>query len=125
MKRIGILTFSNVINYGAALQAYALKNVLEKMGYDASIVNYSKRYPSRWTNLYMITSEFFRLIGNCDIQGGKQMLMLLGRKISNRAIPADSIEKSLQTEKKEAFNSFWNSIGCMGQYTIQVILRGV
>lgn len=42
MKReeVGILTFHQALNYGAVLQAYALKEVCEELGYDAHIVNY-------------------------------------------------------------------------------------
>lgn len=38
--KIGILTFQNTCNYGAALQAYALQSVLREMGHEVSIVNY-------------------------------------------------------------------------------------
>ncbi len=38
--KIGILTFHNAHNYGALLQAYALRTKLRNMGYDAHIVNY-------------------------------------------------------------------------------------
>lgn len=33
MKKIGILTFHDVINYGAVLQAYALQRYLQESGY--------------------------------------------------------------------------------------------
>lgn len=39
-KKIGILTFHCVQNYGAMLQAYALKGYLCQEGYDARIINY-------------------------------------------------------------------------------------
>lgn len=41
MKKIGIITFHQAINYGAVLQAYALKEVCEELGYEAHIVNYA------------------------------------------------------------------------------------
>ena len=40
MKKIAILTFQNVNNYGALLQAYALKTVCNDMGHQAHILNY-------------------------------------------------------------------------------------
>lgn len=40
MKRIGILTFHRVTNYGAVLQAYALKQVCDDLGYETHIINY-------------------------------------------------------------------------------------
>ena len=38
--KIGILTFQNAHNWGASLQALALKTYLEKQGYDVKIINY-------------------------------------------------------------------------------------
>lgn len=38
--RIGILTFSNAFNLGAALQAYSLQRTLEEMGNDAELIDY-------------------------------------------------------------------------------------
>ena len=43
MKRVGILTFSNTVNYGASLQAYALRSVIESLGCECEILNYSNR----------------------------------------------------------------------------------
>lgn len=38
--KIGILTFHNAHNYGAVLQAYALKSYLSELGNDVNIINY-------------------------------------------------------------------------------------
>lgn len=38
--KVGILTFHDAHNYGAVLQAYALKKYLIKLGYEAKIINY-------------------------------------------------------------------------------------
>ena len=46
-KKIGILTFHNAHNYGAVLQAYALKTKLNRMGYEAKILNYRNPYIAR------------------------------------------------------------------------------
>jgi hypothetical protein len=43
-KKIGILTFHNAHNYGAVLQAYALKTKLKNMGYEAVVLNYRNPY---------------------------------------------------------------------------------
>lgn len=40
MKKIGILTFHYSNNYGGVLQATALQKVIEKMGYEAEIINF-------------------------------------------------------------------------------------
>ena len=38
--KIGILTFHRAYNYGAVLQAYALKKVIESFGAEVEIINY-------------------------------------------------------------------------------------
>ena len=43
MKHVGILTFSNTVNYGASLQACALRRAVESLGCDCEILNYSNR----------------------------------------------------------------------------------
>ena len=40
MKKIGILTYHTGYNYGASLQAYALQNVVRRMGYDVETINF-------------------------------------------------------------------------------------
>jgi len=41
--KTGILTFHNAHNYGAVLQAFALKHKLIEMGYEAHIINYRNK----------------------------------------------------------------------------------
>lgn len=38
--KVGILTFHDAHNYGAVLQAFALKKYIEKIGYNVEIINY-------------------------------------------------------------------------------------
>lgn len=40
MKKIAILTFSRALNYGAVLQAYALKTAFQNMGVAAHVIDY-------------------------------------------------------------------------------------
>ena len=47
IKKTGILTFHNAHNYGAALQAFALRNKLRNMGYEAEIINYCNKSISK------------------------------------------------------------------------------
>ncbi|WP_273212133.1 polysaccharide pyruvyl transferase family protein [Runella zeae] len=42
--KIGILTFHSAHNYGAVLQAYATKEFLKGLGYDANIIDYRPGY---------------------------------------------------------------------------------
>lgn len=44
MPKIKIITLHCPINYGAALQAYALKTYLQKEGYDAELIDYRPKY---------------------------------------------------------------------------------
>ncbi len=56
MKKIGILTFQYADNYGAVLQCYALKTMLEGFdGYEVEVINYRPinwQYEKRWTNSF-------------------------------------------------------------------------
>ena len=40
MKKVGIITFHRAVNYGACLQAYALKETLKEIGADAELIDY-------------------------------------------------------------------------------------
>ena len=42
-KKIAIMTWHHVNNYGTALQAFALKNIIELCGYKVDIVNYYRK----------------------------------------------------------------------------------
>lgn len=42
--KIGILTFFNAHNYGAVLQAYALKKYISGLGHETIIINYRNKY---------------------------------------------------------------------------------
>lgn len=43
MKKVGILTYHKSINYGSVLQAWALQEIIKKLGYDVCIVDYEPR----------------------------------------------------------------------------------
>lgn len=49
MKKTGILTFHKSINYGSALQAWALQTILTKADYQAEIIDYE---PAAYKRLY-------------------------------------------------------------------------
>lgn len=50
MKKIAIITFSRANNYGALLQAYALKSALQKFSAQADIINYLSYAMEVWHN---------------------------------------------------------------------------
>lgn len=57
--KIGIITMHKVLNYGSALQAYALQYVIQQMGYDVELIDYD--YPPKGNQLSFKTRfvDFF------------------------------------------------------------------
>lgn len=70
--KIGILTYHNVRNYGAVLQAFALKKWLETKGNEVKIIHYSSKIFSKKTRSLkaQIVSFFWNRIRN--VIGGKK-----------------------------------------------------
>ena len=50
--RIGILTFHRAHNYGAALQCYALQEVLKRMGHDVQVIDYRQPWIEDFYSLF-------------------------------------------------------------------------
>lgn len=70
--KIGILTFHNAFNFGAVLQAYGLKYVLQEMGHKVDVVNYCNSEVTRMTEPFNIMSHsplrvFKRLLLNYSV----------------------------------------------------------
>ena len=63
---VGILTFTNVRNYGAVLQAYALSRIIQNMGYESDLIDYFKQEPGRIINLYNAIDEGFLRLKHGD-----------------------------------------------------------
>lgn len=57
-KKISIITIHSIYNYGSALQSYATQCFLEKLGYDAELIDYRPDYDK----------TFIRKIKNCGIK---------------------------------------------------------
>ena len=68
--RIGILTYHRSYNYGALLQAYALKVCLSSFGHDVVFVDY---WPEYHKEVYLIWS--WRKFNNNNIKGKIKMLL--------------------------------------------------
>ena len=63
MKRIGILTMHRVQNYGSALQAYALQEYINRLGYDAELIDYifpNGKHKQQRSLMKRIKSTFFK-----------------------------------------------------------------
>lgn len=63
-KKIAIMTWHHVSNYGTALQAFALKHVIEKMGCEVDLVDYRRKNqaPIRRLNARVYLRERFRYL---------------------------------------------------------------
>jgi polysaccharide pyruvyl transferase WcaK-like protein len=56
MKKIGIMSMQRIKNYGSFLQAYALKSIIEDLGYEVEFVDYHKGLPLVKNNTFRISS---------------------------------------------------------------------
>lgn len=59
MNRVGIITFHNAENYGAALQTYGLMKAVQKFGFDCSVIDYRNRgvfYRNAIKNFYYLVT---------------------------------------------------------------------
>lgn len=62
--KIGLLSFHNAANYGAAMQAYALQAFLEKSGYECEYLDYVNQ--SRKAE-YSMGNHIIRCLKKCDL----------------------------------------------------------
>ncbi len=60
---VGLMTLSNVINFGSALQTYATVKVVEKFGLHCEVIDYE--YPSRWHSENSSGCENTTVISSC------------------------------------------------------------
>lgn len=73
MKKAGILTFHRALNYGAVLQCYALKQTLQRLGFEADVIDYRQKdiekqhrlraiAKPRWFLKHLVTLSLHRFI---------------------------------------------------------------
>lgn len=60
IKKVGILTFHNSINFGAALQCTALYETISGLGYDVKIVNYIPNYAKKGWNAFQNPFQYVK-----------------------------------------------------------------
>lgn len=69
MKKIGIISlYHNSRNYGGLLQAYALTQVLSKMGFDAEQIDYDNSNKSFWTIIKDAVKKMVRHSEKSELQ---------------------------------------------------------
>lgn len=108
MINCGILTFQYAHNYGALLQAYALKNFLYTSGFDVEIINYANRqakemyafFPSKTNNFV----DFLRKSKRCVLRSRQYQLF----KAFSKDYLGYNIENA--TEKKELLSGKYCNI---------------
>lgn len=71
-SKIGILTFHNASNYGAALQAYATLKVCQQLGYTAEIIDYTNSYRSK---KYSALSRILEKVSKRSLIGTVKMIL--------------------------------------------------
>lgn len=66
MKKVGIVTFYSIYNYGSVLQAYGLINAVEQLGYRAKLVDYNNMKMKHNLMMKLLTykNRLFSLIVN-------------------------------------------------------------
>lgn len=108
MKKVGVITFCNCMNYGAELQAFALQKKLNLLGADAEVIYIEKEkwvmQGSYWTILTAIKKRF-QMFG---VWGGTQRTVaLIKDKLAVRK--ANKQNKDKRAYKAEIFDSFFNN----------------
>lgn len=82
--KIGTITFHSAHNYGAVLQAYALKEYLSKKGYDVSVINYKLKEIENFYRLDRYKKSKNKII-NCFRKYSKKIsLYTTGRPLLKR-----------------------------------------
>lgn len=76
--RIGILTFHRAYNYGAFLQAYALKSFLEKNGYVASFIDYWPFYHEKFYNIWGVNNSGLKSLLRSILVARKKRIRYIG-----------------------------------------------
>lgn len=65
-KKVGIITMHKVLNYGSALQAYALQHIIEKMGHEVEIIDYI--YPNEYHKQFFKKPNILRRLISFTIE---------------------------------------------------------
>ena len=135
MRKIGIITFHASENFGSALQAFALENILIDNGYNAEIINCilesdMKQYNVFRTHIYLkrpmaLLGDFLYLFRN--IKRKKSFLIFQNKylKISYQLLRAGKDDLSFLNEEYDVFicgsDQIWN-LNCTGRYVPEFFL---
>ena len=70
--KVGVLTFHDTLNFGAALQTYATQKAIEGCGFSCEVVNYTNEYRAR---TYWPFGRFVRQASRGDLFGAVKSLV--------------------------------------------------
>lgn len=70
--KVGLISFHNAYNYGAALQAYALQRVLDDSSIENEYINYVNKHRCE---AYSMTSQMFKQIKQKNLKGAFRCFM--------------------------------------------------
>lgn len=98
--RIGIVTFHNAINYGAVLQAYAMREFLRRRGHDVFFLNETETKSAGW-----IHSIFGKNVKSTVAKWKKQI-----RKPGFRQFHRDKLEIKEENEKRSTCPSCFDAL---------------
>ena len=101
--KIGIITFHRSTNYGAQLQAYALRRFLSLSGHDASVIDYWPNYRREREQLFSL-SELRELNASAKIVYILTRLLTCIRFLKRRSAARAFAEKYMNISNGESFD---------------------
>lgn len=82
MMKIGILTYHRAENYGALLQAYAMRTYLQQLGHEVEFVDYWPKYHSDYFKIFSLDDFWKSSLKGKVARLGR--LVLVGHKLCRR-----------------------------------------
>ncbi|MBQ3470040.1 polysaccharide pyruvyl transferase family protein [Candidatus Saccharibacteria bacterium] len=113
-RKVGILTFHRSLNYGAVLQAFALKNTLAQLEFDAQVIDYRcKAIEDEYKLLHVDTSSLFTVSKTLFSN-----ILYLRKNIFRKKVFKEFIENNLALT--ESFDQAEISAGACNDFDILV-----
>ncbi len=106
-KKVGIITFHRVYNYGAVIQAYALQKILEAYDYDAEVIDFSKDKQLDYTNIISRKNGLKRFL--------KTLLLfpvISKRMVRKKRFDSFLNQKVIMSKERYAHETELNKIDC-------------